>query len=178
MDILWNIREQRIRKINEYKSTKKALTFQSRPLYIVCNFLSPSAVSPHSGYLSASASFLSASGLFPLAFALGSGYLALGCLLFRFFPAASFLFLSAASRIPAHVFSFVNNFFDIFLMFFYSTLSGSSALPNASPNSTIRSATLFSISVPHSGFAFGGASFLNPCASQPLSVMSLISRGI
>ena len=34
------------------------------------------AVSPHSGYLSASAFFLSAPGFFPFAFALGSGYLA------------------------------------------------------------------------------------------------------
>ena len=40
-------------------------------------FFSPAALSPHSGYLSASAFFLSAPGLFPLAFALGSGYSAL-----------------------------------------------------------------------------------------------------
>ena len=46
------------------------------------HFLSPPAVSPHSGYLSVSAFFLAVSGLFPLAFALGSGYLALGtCLI-------------------------------------------------------------------------------------------------
>jgi len=45
-------------------------------------FLSPFAVSPHSGYLSASAFSLSVSGLFPLAFALGSGYLALDTHLF------------------------------------------------------------------------------------------------
>ena len=40
------------------------------------HFLSPFALSPHSGYLSASPFFLSASGLFSFAFALGSGYLA------------------------------------------------------------------------------------------------------
>ena len=40
------------------------------------HFLSPFTVSPHSGYLSVSPFFLSASGLFPFAFALGSGYLA------------------------------------------------------------------------------------------------------
>jgi len=44
-------------------------------------FLSPLAVSPRSGYLSASAFDLSASGFLPLAFALGSGYLALGCVI-------------------------------------------------------------------------------------------------
>ena len=48
------------------------------PVLSFLRFLSPSAVSPHSGYLSASAFFLAVSGLFPLAFALGSGYSALG----------------------------------------------------------------------------------------------------
>ena len=38
------------------------------------HFFSPLAVSPHSGCLSASAFLLSVSGLFPMAFALGSGY--------------------------------------------------------------------------------------------------------
>ena len=52
-------------------------------------FLSPSAVSPHSGYLSASAFVLAVSGLFPFAFALGSGYSAPGSHL-----------LSDASRLP------------------------------------------------------------------------------
>ena len=52
--------------------------FRPIPVLSVLHFLSPFAVSPHSGYLSASAFFLSVSGLFPLAFALGSGYLALG----------------------------------------------------------------------------------------------------
>ena len=46
------------------------------PVLSLLQFLSPFAVSPHSGYLSVSAFFLAASGLFPLAFALGSGYLA------------------------------------------------------------------------------------------------------
>ena len=53
-------------------------------------FLSPSAVSPHSGYPSASAFSLSVPGLLPLALALGSGYLAWVCILFRCFPAAPF----------------------------------------------------------------------------------------
>ena len=47
------------------------------------------AVLPHSGYLSASAFFLSAPGLFPLAFALGSGYSAWECMLFSHFPVRS-----------------------------------------------------------------------------------------
>ena len=44
------------------------------PVLSLLHFLSTLAVSPHSGYLSASAFSLSVSGLFPLAFALGSGY--------------------------------------------------------------------------------------------------------
>ena len=44
-------------------------------------FLFALAVSPHSGYLSALAFSLSVPGLFPLAFALGSGYSALRCIL-------------------------------------------------------------------------------------------------
>ena len=48
------------------------------PVLSFLQFLSPSAVSPHSGYLSASAFSLSGSGLVPMAFALGSGYSALG----------------------------------------------------------------------------------------------------
>ena len=43
-------------------------------LLSLLHFLSPSAVSPHSGYLSTSTFFLAASALFPLAFTLGSGY--------------------------------------------------------------------------------------------------------
>ena len=50
--------------------------FLLTPVLSLLQFLSPSAFSPHSGYLSVSAFFLSVSGLFPLAFALGSGYLA------------------------------------------------------------------------------------------------------
>ena len=51
------------------------------PVLSFLHFLSPLAVSPHSGYLSASAFSLSVPGLFPLALALGSGYLALGFIL-------------------------------------------------------------------------------------------------
>ena len=47
------------------------------PVLSFLHFFSLFAVSPHSGYLSVSAFFLSASGLFPLAFALGSSYSAL-----------------------------------------------------------------------------------------------------
>ena len=54
-------------------------------------FLSPSAVSPHSGYLSVSAFSLSVSGLFPLAFALGSGYSASGIIPYRYSLVAPFL---------------------------------------------------------------------------------------
>ena len=46
------------------------------PVLSLLRFRSPLAVSPHSGYLSASAFDLSASDFLPLAFALGSGYLA------------------------------------------------------------------------------------------------------
>ena len=48
------------------------------PVLSFLHFLSPFTVSPHSSYLSASAFSLSVPGLFPLAFALGSGYLAFG----------------------------------------------------------------------------------------------------
>ena len=46
------------------------------PVLSLLHFLSPIAVSPHSGYLNVSAFSLSGFGLVPLAFALGSGYLA------------------------------------------------------------------------------------------------------
>ena len=49
------------------------------PVLSFLHFRSPFAVSPHSGYFSASTFSLSGSGLFPLAFALGSGYLASDC---------------------------------------------------------------------------------------------------
>ena len=56
----------------------RSIALASLPFQVLSSlqFLSPFAVSPHSGYLSASAFFLSVSGFFPLAFALGSGYLA------------------------------------------------------------------------------------------------------
>ena len=85
------------------------------PVLSLLQFLSPFAVSPHSGYLSASAFFLSASGLFPWAFALGSGYLALGMCSFQTLPIRSALTVFAAnSVILPPVFPFVNNFFQIF----------------------------------------------------------------
>ena len=64
------------------------------PVLGLLHFLSPVAGSLHSSYLSASALFLSVSGLFPLAFALGSGYLAWVHILFRCIPFA----LNLASR--------------------------------------------------------------------------------
>ena len=48
--------------------------FLPSPVLSFLQFLSPFAVSPHSGYLSALAFSLSVPGLFPFAFALGSGY--------------------------------------------------------------------------------------------------------
>ena len=89
------------------------------PVLSFLHFRSPFAVSPHSGYLSASTFSLSGSGLFPLAFALGSGYLASDCPPFeniRF--ALSFIFSAANLYIlPSH-FSFVNNFFQFFIFLF------------------------------------------------------------
>ena len=82
------------------------------------HFLSPIAVSPHSGYLSASAFFLSVSGLFPLAFALGSGYLALGTYPYRYALAASFLLLPQRPHVYYHaVFCLSTTFFDFLLIF-------------------------------------------------------------
>ncbi len=72
------------------------------------------AVSPHSGYLSASA-FPCGFGLVPFAFASGSGYLASGFCL----AASSCLpCLSATLDILPQVSSNVNNFFKIFLYIF------------------------------------------------------------
>ena len=51
------------------------------PVLSFLHFFSPLAVSPHSGYLSALTFSLSVPGLFPFAFALGSGYSALRCIL-------------------------------------------------------------------------------------------------
>lgn len=58
------------------------------PVLSFLQFLSPPAVSPHSGYLSVSAFFLSVFDLFPLAFALGSGYSASEPLLIGDIPSA------------------------------------------------------------------------------------------
>ena len=76
------------------------------PVLSFLHFLSPAAVSPHSSYLSALAFFLSASGLFPLAFALGSGYLASGICLFRL--SLSALHLSFRNRL-----AYINTVFFI-----------------------------------------------------------------
>ena len=83
-------------------------------------FLSPSALSPHSGYLGASAFSLSVPGLFPLAFALGSGYSALGLYPFQILP-SRFVFLSSVATLAilSSVFSFVNTFFQNFLNFLF-----------------------------------------------------------
>ena len=51
------------------------------PVLSFLHFFSPLAVSPHSGYLNALTFSLSVPGLFPFAFALGSGYSALRCIL-------------------------------------------------------------------------------------------------
>ena len=83
-------------------------------------FLSPSALSPHSGYLGASAFSLSVPGLFPLAFALGSGYSALGLYPFQILPSRSVFLSSVATlAILSSVFSFVNTFFQNFLNFLF-----------------------------------------------------------
>ena len=68
-------------------------------LLILLHFLSPFAVSPHNDYLSILAFFLSVSGLFPLAFALGSGYSAWNLSLSRYLPSARFL------RVNFHIFT-------------------------------------------------------------------------
>ena len=92
------------------------------PVLSFLHFFSPVTVSPHSSYLSASAFFLSVSGFFPFAFALGSGYLALGMYPFQVLP-SRFVFVvpSATLRILPHAFLFVNNFFHVsaFLFIFH-----------------------------------------------------------
>ena len=108
------------------------------PVLSFLQFLSPVAVSPHSGYLSASAFFLSVPGLFPLAFALGYGYLAWahtfsdtsrplrGC------PAQSRLaYITTLISKCQHLFLYFLNFifsvtfrrfFDIFRIFHYASI--------------------------------------------------------
>ena len=61
------------------------------PVLSLLHFLSPITASPHSGYLSASAFSLSVPGLFPLTFALGSGYSAFGIIPYRYSLVAPFL---------------------------------------------------------------------------------------
>ena len=87
------------------------------PVLSFLQFLSPIAVSPHSGYLSASAFFLSAPGLFPLAFALGSGYLAWAHTLFKCVPSAPRLsrssrlvYITTLTNKCQHLFSYFLNF--------------------------------------------------------------------
>ena len=82
------------------------------PVLSILHFFSPSAVSPHSGYLSASAFSLTVPGLFPLAFALGSGYSALGIIPYRYSLVAPFSVVPAATlAIISSIYSFVNTFF-------------------------------------------------------------------
>ena len=105
------------------------------PVLSFLHFLSPSAVSPHSGYLSTLAFFLSVPGLFPLAFALGSGYLALGMYPFGYFlVASSSVVPSATLCMLSQEFLYVNNFFRVsaFLyifntipLFFYAIITNS-----------------------------------------------------
>ncbi|MBQ8145090.1 MAG: hypothetical protein IJ042_09935, partial [Butyricicoccus sp.] len=95
------------------------------PVLGFLHFRSPYAVSPHSGYLSAPAFFLSASGLFPLAFATGSGYLALG----KYTISCVFLsapYLSFRSRL-AYIITYISvcqHLFSIFLKNFFETVFG------------------------------------------------------
>lgn len=77
-------------------------------------FLSPSAASPHSGYLSVSAFFLSASGLFPLAIALGSGYLASGFPLSVLSRSPRICYLPATFAIMSKSTTFANHHFPYF----------------------------------------------------------------
>ena len=86
------------------------------------HFRSPFTVSPHSGYLSASAFLLSVSDLFPLAFALGSGYLALGKYPSQILPIRFVFIVSVADfcMIPRK-FPFVNYFFYFFSFFYLPT---------------------------------------------------------
>ena len=77
------------------------------------------AVLPHSGYLSGSTFFLAASGRFPLAFALGSGYLASGSHPFRG-VSRSFRTCRPEANLDilSHRFPFVNHFFQFFQKIF------------------------------------------------------------
>ena len=84
------------------------------PVLSFLHFFSPLAVSPHSGYLSALAFSLSVPGLFPLAFALGSGYLALECIPYRYLPAASFLFSLSDLTYTIMLFFDCQHLFSIF----------------------------------------------------------------
>ena len=88
------------------------------PVLSFLQFLSPFTVSPHSGYLSASAFSLSVPGLFPLAFALGSGYLALERIPYRYLPAASFLFSLSDLTYTSIRFFICQLLFFVFLNFF------------------------------------------------------------
>ncbi|MBR5286993.1 MAG: hypothetical protein IKU34_00180 [Clostridia bacterium] len=92
-------------------------------------FLSPFAVSLHSSYFGASAFFLSASGLFPLAFALGSGYSASGLHPFGCIPFVSDLLSAANTSILTHFHLSVNYFFGIFSTFFIFSLLCTEYLP-------------------------------------------------
>jgi len=89
------------------------------PVLSFLQFFSPLAVSPHSGYLSASAFSLTGSGLFPLAFALGSGYSALRMCSFELFSAAPILFSrSRPQRVYHSVFDLSTTFFRFFILFY------------------------------------------------------------
>ena len=91
------------------------------PVLSFLQFLSPLAVSPHSGYLSASAFFLAAPGLFPLAFALGSGYLASNVLLSSTFGSLCFSFFPQRTSIYYHrTFYLSTPFFQFFKFFYFS----------------------------------------------------------
>ncbi|MBR6541834.1 MAG: hypothetical protein IKT73_01370, partial [Anaerotignum sp.] len=85
------------------------------PVLSFLHFLSPLAVSPHSGYLSASAFFLAAPGLFPFAFALGSGYSASNVLLTDTFGSLClFIFPQRTSIYYHRVLCLSTTFFNFF----------------------------------------------------------------
>ena len=90
------------------------------------HFFSPSAVSPHSGYPSVSAFFLSVSGLFPLAFAFRFRLLSFGISLFD--PPRSLCVSAANFYIILRSFHFVNNYFSFFANFFECKIKRSPAV--------------------------------------------------
>ena len=74
--------------VSPFFPARSLLRFFPVPVLRFLHFLSPSVISPHSGYLNVSVFFLSVFNFLPLAFALGSGYSAFVTLRFYIFSSA------------------------------------------------------------------------------------------